>query len=189
MNNQSGSGADSFQEMVERFYPRLLTLAVGITGDKEQSKAIVYEQLFKYRAMSADRKLTILLYLGVKHACVDLLRKRMTRRKNERQWVLENMPLSDENYFNSKIIKAELMQTLRDWVKTLPDKSRQVIEGLFFEGMSAKDLAQKLNIELSSVYNLKSYGLRLLRKLGKKHGFPLWYFFLFSLIFNDNWRN
>jgi len=159
--------------------------SIGITSDEEQSDMIVTEQLFQYWLKGADPESLAVkrkLYVTIKNDCVDYVRKRKADNERDKQWVLENMSTEEDPFLHSGIVQAELMQKVKEWVQMLPPQTREIIDGLYLKGIPAKDLAQKLGIEVSTLHTLKYLGLRRLRELGKGNNLPLLFFLCMILI-------
>jgi RNA polymerase sigma-70 factor (ECF subfamily) len=185
MNSQSAASWDEFKNKADKLYHLLFYFAVGITSDEEQSNIIVTEQLLQYWLSGADLENLAVkrkLYVIIRNDCVDYVRKRKADNERDKQWVLENMAAEEDPFLHSGIVQAELMQKVKEWVQMLPPQTREIIDGLYLKGIPAKELAQKLGIEVSTLHTLKYRGLRRLRELGQGNNLPLLFFLCMILI-------
>lgn len=70
-----------------------------------------------------------------------------------------------------KLLKIEQYELIRQLVKELPPKQREVIEQIYFEGKSVKAIAVEMKMTTAAVYNRKKKGKdEIERKLLEKGG-------------------
>jgi RNA polymerase sigma-70 factor (ECF subfamily) len=178
MKDQSAADWKSFQRFkadhFERLYPRLFYYASHITDEEYHANRFVCDQLYQCWASGVDLgKISELkkLYVAIRNKCIDYIRKREADRKREEIWTLGN--LYGEDGLSSLHVEAELLGMVKRWVDTLPPGQQEVIKLIFFEGLSAKEVAGKLGISTSTVSTQKIEGLKKMQELARKHNLPL----------------
>jgi RNA polymerase sigma factor (sigma-70 family) len=78
-------------------------------------------------------------------------------------------------------ISPELIAAIRETIKQLPDKTRQVIVSILIQGKKYKETAEELNVSVNTVKTLLNYGVKQLRKQ-----FPDTLLLIFYCIENDS---
>lgn len=54
---------------------------------------------------------------------------------------------------DSQLISKEFFSTLKQWMETLPDKRREIFRLKYEEGLTNKEIAEKLNVSVKTVQN------------------------------------
>lgn len=69
-----------------------------------------------------------------------------------------------EARFTEDILDSELAIQLREYVERIPDPGNRVIK-YYMDGYEAKDIAEKMGMNVQTIYNIKSQAIQFLRKL------------------------
>ena len=69
-----------------------------------------------------------------------------------------------EARFDNDVADSELSVRLQEYVERLPDPGNRVIK-FYLDGYEAKDIADKMNMSVQTIYNIKSQAINALRKL------------------------
>jgi RNA polymerase sigma factor (sigma-70 family) len=165
--------ADTFKRIHQTYFPALKFFATRKIGDPEAAEMIVTDAFKKVFPKKMDLRdevgIVKLLYHMIRNACIDLLRRKAAEKKRIDRFFrdMNHDPDAEEPAGDRDENEAELIRRLLIEVEKLPEKCRDTIQKLYFEGMSAKDLAKLRGIKVTSVHNLKNHALALLRgKLG-----------------------
>lgn len=162
--SQFKAGSDAaFKELFDRFNKRLLYVAQGIVSEYGLAEDIVQDifwKLWDRREYFSDvQSIKAFLYLSVKNACrnhykhAKVVEKYLTRQEN---------PVENDAIL-SKIIEAEVMESLYHAIEKLPTGCREVVNLRYFEGMSIQEVAEQLNISVNTVKTQKMRALKSLR--------------------------
>jgi RNA polymerase sigma-70 factor, ECF subfamily len=140
----------TLDELVSEYLPSLRRLAVRLTGRLESAEEIMQEGLLRivrnwsgFRYQSAFKTWAVRILLNVFH---DWLAKQRNA-----------LPLEDVSDCRQTdplagAMAEELRRYVADRVSALPPRQREVLILLVYEGLSAEEVAQLLEIQLPNVY-------------------------------------
>ena len=163
---------EAFKILYEEFFHALLAIACKYV-ESEVAKDIVQDTFFKLwttpHKFSATTDLRFYLYRSVQNQCLNYIRnKKVEDRYRDRVEVVS------EDFFYNTVLEEEIFIRLRQAIDELPEKYRNVIN-LNLEGLSDKEIAEKLDITIDAVKQQKKRGKE---QLKEKLNHP----FLFLLI-------
>jgi len=107
-----------------------------------------------------------ILYIAVRNACFDQLRKVNLEQEYIDKRVLQ-LKIDEVQYFENSeelFMRKDLMELLQKKINELPDRSREIFQMSYLEGMKAAEIAERLNISVRSVENQLYRALVYLRK-------------------------
>ena len=164
------SEVGGFKEFFEEQYPSLCIFANHYLQDKEISADIVQEA-FVYvwskreyiRDASAAKSY---LYKYIRNHCLNFLRD-----SKRRQEILKEQ-LESEEFYRDNFIERETYEIIYNAIKDLSFQNQQVIE-LLLDGLSNKEIAEKLHITINTVKTIKQRAFKALRKVLKPRLFTL----------------
>ena len=146
---------EAFKILYEEFFHALLSVACKYV-EIEEARDIVQDTFFKL--WSAPQKflhindMRFYLYRSVQNQCLNYIRDKKVevnyRNKTE---------VITEDYFYNALLEEEIFIRLRQAIDELPEKYRNVIN-LNLEGLSDKDIAEKLDITIDAVKQQKKRG-------------------------------
>ena len=126
-----------------------------------------------------DDDLKRILYVAVRNACIDHL-----RRSNMEQEILDRravqLKLEELDYFESSdelFMRKDLLELLMKKVSELPERNQEIFRLSYQKGMKAAEIAEHLGLSVRTVENQLYRSLLYLRK----HCYHL-FFYLFTLI-------
>jgi RNA polymerase sigma-70 factor (family 1) len=157
---------DAFNEIYECYRTRLYHFVRKLIGDEAEAEDIVmvtFEKLFE-RSANFPRQANIkaFLFITARHAALDFLGSNK-RRKDSQKELINRTDISEEKILNN-IVEAELLEEIRNEVKKLPEKQRLIFMMFYDEGLSHKEIAERLKINEIVVRVTKSRVLVALRK-------------------------
>lgn len=113
-----------------------------------------------------DDELKRILFVAVRHACVDYL-----RRLSKEQEIIDRralqLKLEELDFFESSdelFMRKDLLDLLMKKVEELPERTREVFRMSYLEGLKAAEIAERLGISVRTVENLLYRSLLYLRK-------------------------
>ena len=146
---------EAFKILYEEFFHALLAIACKYV-ESEVAKDIVQDTFFKLwttpHKFSATTDLRFYLYRSVQNQCLNYIRnKKVEDRYRDRVEVVS------EDFFYNTVLEEEIFIRLRQAIDELPEKYRNVIN-LNLEGLSDKEIAEKLEITIDAVKQQKKRG-------------------------------
>ncbi|UIR57822.1 sigma-70 family RNA polymerase sigma factor [Sphingobacterium sp. SRCM116780] len=150
------------------YHPALLFFAnrLLINCDSANSQEVVLDTFFKVferrESFVSFAGLKAFLYLSTKNACLNVIEKEKVRLKRLNKYTQDFEEFDDENIL-SRIVQTEVLRELRYAIELLPEQCRNVMQKLM-EGKTAKEIAEELDITVSTVNSQKSRAVFLLKK-------------------------
>lgn len=113
-----------------------------------------------------DNELRRILYVSVRNACLDHL-----RRLNMEQEIIDHraiqLKLDELDYFESSdelFMRKDIMDILMKRIGELPERSQEIFRMSYLEGLKAVEIAERLNLSVRTVENSLYRSLLHLRK-------------------------
>lgn len=145
----------------------LCYFAHKLLGQKEEAEDVVstaFATLWERRAQfSNGNAIKSFLYITVRNACYDLLKHRQVVHKA--QDTITGISAEPDITIDARILQTELLQLILAELKSLPERSRQILEYSFLEEKKTNEIADLLHMSASHVRMEKSRALVQLRKL------------------------
>lgn len=160
----------AFQALFVEYYPALVSFGCRYVVSKETAEDIVQDVFVRIwetrESLAKIEDLSAYLYQMVRFRCFNHLRDAKTHSDALRDYA-ENMPTEDMNNY----IKEESFRLAMKALEDLPPASRQVFSHML-DGLSAQEIAKKLNIAVETVKTHKQIARRILKeKLGRLYLF------------------
>lgn len=155
----------AFDIIFRNFYQPLCYFAEKLTQETAVAQDMAADCFFKImqqrREFPSMAALRSFLYTIVRNNCLDYIKtqKRHTAGNIELGLLAE---YTDES-IERRIIMTEVLASINQSIKALPDKYREIMELALIEGMKNEAIAAHLGIAHQTVRNHKSAGLKLLR--------------------------
>lgn len=156
----------AFEEVFRHFYPSLcffagrLLINEAIAGEVAQDSLLkVWERRHDFESFESVKAF---LYISTKNACFDEIDKQERKLNRDHTYYLSTPEL--EAAVDEEVIYTELLQNLSSAIDQLPEQCRKIMKMLFQEEKKTKEIAEELNISISTVNNQKSRAIVLLRK-------------------------
>lgn len=171
-DNGSSSRRDekNWRVFFHGYYDALFHHACRILQNEEEAQDIVQELFISLWDNQVDiehtEHLSGYLYRSVTNRCLNYLRDRKRMDKHLEQWKREQEEEAGEEEFNSAV-HEEIIHRLQQLIAELPSGRRLVLQ-LSMEGLSGEEIAQKLNISITTVKQQKYRAYQFIREhLGK----------------------
>ena len=163
----------AFDQLFRRYYPGLCFFARRFAPVHGTPEEIVQDTFLKVwqrkESFASFTSLKAFLYISTKNACRDSVDKEERKLNREHNWFLENdqiEPAAEEN-----IIYTEVLVTLSQALDKLPEQCRKIMKMSYEQGMNGKEIAEVLQVSVSTVNNHKARGISLLRKILSTNAF------------------
>jgi RNA polymerase sigma-70 factor (ECF subfamily) len=150
----------------------LVHFALRLTGNLDDANQIVADAFNKAydekMDLSEESNIRGFLYGTVKFRGIDLLRERKRRKKSIQEFFYaqrNQVDTSDYDLIEAETEMAKKISRMKDAIRKLPEKQRNVIIAIFEEGRSVKEYAESEGVAYSTVINNKNKGLQQLRKM------------------------
>lgn len=156
----------AFESLFHRYYKALCAFALCYLNSQSEAEEIVQDSMVKLwerrDSFQSVEHLRSFLYLTTRNACLDNIKMEHRRLQRDYRYSLEIV--DSELAFEHQIIEAELLADIHSAIECLPPQCRKIFELSFYECMSGKEIAELMNISVSTVNNQKARGITLLRK-------------------------
>lgn len=162
---------DAFETVFNAYYAPLLNLANGILRNKslaEEQVQDVFLKMWESRDSIGDEtKIFPYLITCVRNKCYDQIRHNKVRHKylDHTQKSYQEQILN----YNYNDLTDEVIQDLAEAVDQLPEKCKEVFRLSRFDGLSHKEISQRLDISTKTIENHVTKALRFLRNTLKKY--------------------
>ena len=173
----------------KRHYKPLCYFAWQLTGNKPEAEDIAGEVFIKlwrrHNDFNSLQNIKAFLYIATRNACFDYLKH--VQRKNASHEELLYLAENSEEFIQSRMAKAEVLQAILYEVETLPPVRRQIFKMIYLEDLSTNEIAQQLNITADTVRVQKARALNSLRTQVLKKGLLSLTLLLLTAVFIYYW--
>lgn len=165
----------AYDHIFRRFYPVLCFFARKFLPLSGMAEEVVQDVLFKIWQKRADfdsyTSIKAFLYISTKNACLDGIEQEQRKLKRDNSWYLQRSDFEPD--VEERIIHAEVLMEVSQAIDLLPDQCRKIMKMSYEQGMSGKQIAEEMQLTVSTVNNQKARGISLLRKTLSVKGFSL----------------
>ena len=173
-----------FEELFNTHYSNLCAYANNFLKDVDASEEVVQEVLFKLwtnkDTIIITTSIQSYLFRAVRNASLNVLKHVNIREdyKLHHEYEMQNEQSSED-----EMIVSELEQKIREAIDQLPVERKKVFIMSRDEGLKYKEIAEKLNISVSTVENQMVKALKYLRN--ELADYLPWLILFFSDIFKN----
>jgi RNA polymerase sigma-70 factor (ECF subfamily) len=157
--------SENFKRIYLDYYSALCYFASKIVGDAGEAEDIVEDFFVKFlqseRVFTEEDNVRAYLYTSIKNASLSHLTQ-SSRAKSRQGQYQAGLPESEPAYIND-MIRAEVIRSVIQAIKKLPEHEAQIIELSYIQGMKNAQIAELLGLSEQTVKNLKSKGLHMLK--------------------------
>lgn len=180
--NLANDDKKALEELFNHYYPRLYQFSKSFLKLEDGIDDILQEvflKIWKNRSnISSSETFSPFIFTITRNMLLNELRSRMSK-QNVKNEILK---LSVQNDYSSfeKLEYGELKETVDRIVNNLPEKQREVFLLSRYEGLSHKEIAERLNISTKTVeYHISQSISAIKGKLSKIGMISILYLFLF----------
>ena len=177
----------TFEEIYLSYFPRLLRFAreyVAVEEDAENIVQDVFLTLWERRDELKIQVTTSYLFVLIKNRCIDHLRRMKhavigKKRMQEHFDYEQQMKLYSLEALDPVLVAdTDVERIIHHAINSLPPKCREVFVLHKIDGKKYRDIAEEMNISVSTVENHMSIALRKLREQLKDY-MPVFLFLLY----------
>ena len=162
--------------LYKKFYVRLHRYALTFLGDEDEATDVVGEvflqiwESWQVVATINERKnIAAYLYTRVRNSCLDHLRHRKAI-DNYNTFLKATSPFTTDaevEDFEKRITR------LREAIENLPPSDRRVLKAVYFEHLSYKEAAERLEMSENMIHKHMTKAFRQLREMSKNYDYVL----------------
>ena len=162
--------------LYKKFYVRLHRYALTFLGDEDEATDVVGEvflqiwESWQVGATINERKnIAAYLYTRVRNSCLDHLRHRKAI-DNSNTFLKATSPFTTDaevEDFEKRITR------LREAIENLPPSDRRVLKAVYFEHLSYKEAAERLEMSENMIHKHMTKAFRQLREMSKNYDYVL----------------
>ncbi len=162
--------------LYKKFYVRLHRYALTFLGDEDEASdvvGVVFLQIWESWQVGAtinERKnIAAYLYTRVRNSCLDHLRHRKAI-DNYNTFLKATSPFTTDaevEDFEKRITR------LREAIENLPPSDRRVLKAVYFEHLSYKEAAERLEMSENMIHKHMTKAFRQLREMSKNYDYVL----------------
>lgn len=155
----------AFQSVYESYIDDLYHYGVSFYGDKDVVLDCIHDlfvHLFENKKIAKDVNIKFYLFASLRRA---ILRKRKENQKYAESTSLEAWEYANayEMNFNANEVDNEKLKNLKQQIEKLPKRQREVIYLKYYVGLSYEDIAEIMQVDISSCRTLSFRAIRQLR--------------------------
>ena len=143
---------EALKTLIARWQPRLAGLAWRLTGEREVARDVVQDAWVAIvrglRRLDDPATFSTWAYRIVRNRCADWTRRRVVRRRADRDMREAASPAGDSNERGDA---ADDVALLRGAMAELPDEQRAILSLHYLDGMSVSQIAAVLSVPPGTV--------------------------------------
>ena len=167
-----GGDEEAFRSLFASYAPVAMALAVRVVRQTQLAEEIVQEAfltLWRDPGVFDERRGSVKAWLMtmVHHRAVDVVRREEAQRRRSHEMVArihEETEDPTEAVVEAVAAPAE-RDALRTALRSLPDDQREVLQLMYFDGLSQSQIAQKTGAPLGTVKSRALLGMRRMRSM------------------------
>lgn len=175
-----GGDQDAFEQLVVDNQNKVYSLALRMTGDREEAADLAQEAFLKawqgLPSFQGDSSFATWVYRLATNVCIDCLRRK------KRRWEVESaLSLDDEEAAwaepadleqdpQRQLERSEASRAVARGLEALPDHHRQVLVMRELSGLSYQEIGQALGLDMGTVKSRIARSRLALRKILMKDG-------------------
>jgi RNA polymerase sigma factor (sigma-70 family) len=142
----------ALEYLYKKYYRMMIKLVISNNGSEQEGKDIYQEALivFWQKAMSGNFTLTSKISTYLYSICLNLWRKELDRKSK-----LSNEEKDGTEYLDEDL--QERMKIIQECIEQLGDNCKKILMYYYFDGMSMKDISEKLGLANTDTAKTKKY--------------------------------
>jgi len=167
-----GGDEEAFRSLFASYAPSAMALAVRVVRQTQLAEEIVQEAfltLWRDPGVFDERRGSVKAWLMtmVHHRAVDVVRREEAQRRRSHEMVARIHEETEDP--TEAVVEAVAAPAERDAIRTalrsLPDDQREVLQLMYFDGLSQSQIAQKTGAPLGTVKSRALLGMRRMRSM------------------------
>ncbi len=166
---------EAFHTLYDSYKHRVCRFIFDMLGSYEETEEVfqfVFEKLWEHRhTLDSGYPIGAYIYKIARNKVYDVLRQRTVRRVFERQFA-EMLDESD-NFSEAMLQDRDFNRYLGGLIKSMPERRKEIFKLRYFQNMSYREIAEKLDITENTVDTQLRHAINYLRKHAGKELFLL----------------
>jgi RNA polymerase sigma-70 factor (ECF subfamily) len=155
---------DAFHSVYKMYHRALFNFVKQLTDDTLEAEDIVAETFVKLwnikDRFETDNNIKAFLYITARNASLNFLRYRKNQVENKKEFVY----LQSEAFELHEVpVRLQLLELIQNTLEKLPVRQQEIMRMILFEGLSDKEVAERLKKNPKTVRNLKAEAVNRLR--------------------------
>lgn len=184
ITNLKKGDVNAFEKLFDAYYPKLVNFALKFQSSPDEAENIaqdVFVKIWEQREqLKEEYSFSSLLFKISKNQILNLFRKNVNEKK-----YLEYLTLSEDEGTNTvlqQVTYNELQNNLEKYISKLPARRKKIFNLSRKEGLTYKEIAQRLSISENTVDTQIRNALNDLKKQIKKN-YPALINFIMTILF------
>jgi RNA polymerase sigma-70 factor (ECF subfamily) len=156
---------EGFNYFFNEYYKSVYFFASRYVSEKPAVEDIVTDSFIKLwdkrEIFDTESGLKGYLYKTVYNACLRWLQQKQNRSMHIRSYSNQIDTIEQACFHN--IVKAETINLLYKAIQQLPSQCKKIFTKLYIEGKSVCEIADEMNLTVSTIKNQKARGIKLLK--------------------------
>lgn len=142
----------ALEYLYKKYYRMMIKLVISNNGSEQEGKDIYQEALivFWQKAVSGNFTLTSKISTYLYSICLNLWRKELDRKSK-----LSNEEKDSTEYMDDD--RHERMKIIQECIDLLGDNCKKILMYYYFDGMSMKEISEKLGLANTDTAKTKKY--------------------------------
>ena len=161
-----GGDAEALANLVQRWQPRLVRLAMRLLNDLTDAEDAVQTSwvvvIRRINSVNDPSALRPWLFRIVANKCADSIRRRTVRRRKEDGLPADAIPDGDQHSVGDD---SDAVRRLRIALRNLDDDRSEILRLHYLEGASVKQISAKLAVPVGTVKSRLHHARRKLREI------------------------
>jgi RNA polymerase sigma-70 factor, ECF subfamily len=154
----------AFRALVDRYLASITRFALRTLGDRAEAEEVAQETFLRLWTAAKDfepnAQPKTWLYRIARNQCIDRLRKR----RSHGQEVELDERAAGEDRPSALLLRKQTAQQVEDALATLPERQREAITLVHYEGLSGAEACEILSVSAEALESLLARGRRALRE-------------------------
>jgi RNA polymerase sigma-70 factor (ECF subfamily) len=168
----------AFNTLYKEYSGRLYRFAFGYLKSEEEAEELVQEVFTKIWEKRRDMKEELSFKSFLFTIAFNIIRKHFRTKSQISEYFKSGISDDLDMQTSQKITYDSLYQYITDLVNQLPDRRKEIFIKSRFEGLSIKEIAEKLKISHKTVENQLTDALKFIRTNLNKESIPVILFFI-----------
>jgi RNA polymerase sigma-70 factor (family 1) len=156
----------AFKEVFGRFYRPLLLFAISIVHNEQEAEDIVAGTMTKlwkiHQNFDSLVNIRAFLYITVRNQCFNFLEREKVKSRytTEAKYLQQG---ESEKFVLEWMVEMELLEMIRREIDGLSPQRRMVLTLSFFENMSNREIADKMQLSVNTIEATKTRAIQQLK--------------------------
>jgi RNA polymerase sigma-70 factor (ECF subfamily) len=180
VQNLSKGNLLAFNTLYNEYSNRLYRFALGYLKSEAEAEELVQEVFTKIWEKRADLKKELSFKSFLFTIAFNIIRRHFRTKANLSEYFKTGVISEPDMQTSQKITYDSLYQYITELVNQLPERRKEIFIKSRFEGLSIKEIAEKLKISHKTVENQLTDALKFIRTNLNRENIPvILFFFLF----------